>query len=128
MSPFESLLQLFLLMILFCGLMPLLGGGLLYQGLQKYNVTDVPLSKCMTVFCCATGAAYLLMMILGRVLPEAASVAGIAMGCLLIVLVEFALVGLMLKKFTSNAVLIEGGAVLVTNLVGYGLVLFAVSA
>jgi hypothetical protein len=128
MTLAEGLLQLLLLIILFCGLMPTLGGCLLYQALRKYNIADVPLSKCMTAFFSATGVAYLLMMLLRGWLPDVGGMEGVVMGCLLVVLVELALIGVMLKKFTPSVFLIEAGAVFVTNLLGYGLVLYSVSA
>jgi hypothetical protein len=128
MTQTEALLQLLLLIILFCGLMPWFGGGLLYRTFRKFNVADVPLSKCLTAFFSATGVAYLLMMVLRGWLPDVGSVAGVMMGCVVVVLVELALIGVMLKKFTPNVFLIEAGAVLVTNVVGYSLVLLSVSA
>ena len=128
MTPTEAVLQLLLLIIVFCGLMPSLGGSLLYRTFRKYNVADVPLSRCMTAFFSATGVAYLLMMFLRGWLPDVTSVTGIVMACLLVVLVELALIGVMLKKFNAIVLLIEAGAVVVTNLIGYSLVLMSVSA
>jgi hypothetical protein len=82
----------------------------------------------MTAFFSATGVAYLLMMLLRGWLPDVGGMEGVVMGCLLVVLVELALIGVMLKKFTPSVFLIEAGAVFVTNLLGYGLVLYSVSA
>jgi hypothetical protein len=128
MTQAEALLQLLLLIILFCGLMPALGGGLLYQTFRKYNIADVPLPKCMTAFFSAAGVAYLLMMVLRGWLPEVDTLAGVVLGCFLVVLVELALIGAMLKRFSAIVLVVEAGTVVITNLVGYSLVLLSVSA
>jgi hypothetical protein len=81
----------------------------------------------MTAFFGATGAAYLLMMVLRGWLPDVGSVEGIVMSGLLVVLVELTLIGVMLKKFTARGLVIEAGTVLLTKVVGYSLVLYSVS-
>jgi len=78
MDPFQSLLTWFLLGALFCGGMPLFGGALLYHGLQRHSAGEFPLRKCIKCFFIAAGVAYLLMMLLGRWMPEIGSAAALA--------------------------------------------------
>jgi hypothetical protein len=121
MSPGHALLNLFLVCLLFCGLMPLAGGALLYQGFQKYNVPDLPLRRCISFFFAAAGVAYLLMLLVGRFLPEAGNVAGMALAGAVVVAMELALIVVLVRKFTTVAILVEASAVIATNLAGYAL-------
>src|SRR5262249_36929397 len=72
----------------------------------------------------AAALAYLFMMTAGRLLPELAGVLALLLAATLVVFVELLLVAVLLRKFTARALLIEAGAVLLTNLAGYGLVLY----
>ena len=122
MSTFQSLLNLFLAGILFCGVMPLFGGGLLYQGLQRIQIVEFPLRRCMYFFFAAAGAAYMLMMIVGRYLPGLGSVEGIVLAGMVVAAVELALIAVLVQKFTAKALLIEAASVVATNVAGYTVV------
>ena len=127
MDPFQSLLTWFLLGALFCGGMPLLGGALLYHGLQRYSAGEFPLRKCIKCFFIAAGVAYLLMMVLGRWMPpEISSAAAIALACLCVTLIELALISMLMRRFTPRAILTQAAAILATNVTGYTMVAFLV--
>ena len=122
MTVFESLMQLALLAGIFCVLMPMVGGSLLHHGLQRVRV-DQPLALCLKVFFGATGTAYLIMMGVGRMLPEPGKLTGILFTAGIVVVVELAFIALLLRKGTRAALLVEAAVVLLTNTIGYGLVL-----
>ena|SRR5216684_3440467 len=122
MDPLQSLLTWCLLGALFCGGMPLFGGALLYQGLHKYSAGEIPLRKCIKCFFIAAGVAYLLMMLLGRWMPEIGQAAAIAFACLFVTLIELGLISMLVRRFTPSAILTEAAAVLTTNVAGYTMV------
>jgi len=122
MHPLQSLLTWCLLGALFCGAMPLFGGALLYHGLQRYSPGEFPLRKCIKCFFIAAGVAYLLMMFLGRWLPEIGPAAALAFACFCVTLVELALITMLVRRFTLSALLTEAAAVLTTNVAGYTMV------
>src|SRR5262249_48734175 len=119
MHPLQSLLTWCLLGALFCGGMPLLGGALLYHGLQRHSAGEFPLRKCIKCFFIAAGVAYLLMMLLGRWMPATSS---IAFACLCVTLVELALISMLMRRFTPRAILTQAAAILATNVAGYTMV------
>ena len=126
MHPLQSLLTWCLLGALFCGGMPLFGGALLYHGLQRHSAGEFPLRKCIKCFFIAAGVAYLLMMLLGRWMPEIGSAAALAFACLCVTLVELALISMLMRRFTPRAILTQAAAILATNVTGYTMVAFLV--
>src|SRR6516162_6754292 len=105
MSPAQALLNLFLVCTLFCGIMPLAGGALLYQGFQKYNVPDLSLRRCISFFFAAAGVAYVLMLVIGRFLPQSGNAVGMALAGSVVVALELALIVVLVRKFTTAAIL-----------------------
>jgi hypothetical protein len=128
MSPFESLLRLFFAMILFCGVMPLAGGNLLCKGLQLGKFSERSLPFCVRVFFAAAGSAYLLMMIIGQVVPQQGTLAGLVLGASVVVLVELLLIAALVRKFTARILLIETAAVVMTNAAGFVLVFLFITS
>jgi hypothetical protein len=124
MSALESLLNLALMAGLFCILMPLFGGVFLHKGLHAMRVDrDRPLSLCLKVFCGAAGTAYLATMFLGRYLPAIDEPGGVFLTGSAVAAIELLILVPLLRRFNARTVLVELAAVIVTNVVGYSLVL-----
>jgi hypothetical protein len=124
MSALQSVLNLLLMAGLFCVLMPLFGGTFLHKGFHALRIDrDRPLSLCMKVFCGAAGTAYLATMFLGRYLPAIDQPGGLFMTGSAVAAIELVILAVLLRRPNARTVLVEVAAVVVTNVIGYSLVL-----
>jgi hypothetical protein len=119
-NPLHALVTLFVMIAVYCAVMPTLGGFLLFKGVQRCRLEELPLSKCINVFFVAAGAAYMLMVALSRLMPLGEDV-GIIVAFSVVVSVEMGIIAVLVRRFTAGILLIEAGAVLLTNLAGYTL-------
>lgn len=122
MSLNQSLFQMGAFAFLFFLVMPVGGGLLLYGGFRLGRV-NVPLPSCLRAFFVAAGLACLAMIFCNGLLPAASPLGRVLLAGVAVSTLEMLWFAVDLRQLTPRALLIQLAAVLLTNLVGYSIVL-----
>lgn len=121
MNAMQDFLRYASALAIFCLAAPLIGGFILKKGFDMVHIPDVTLGYCAKVFYAASFTAYLLLIpynyyLQAKLLPPIIGQAIIIIGT------QLAYIPLLLRKYTRDALLVEAGAVLLTNLISFGLI------
>jgi hypothetical protein len=119
MHPIEYLAQFILMLLLFLGAMPVLGGCLIHYGMERGKIDrGITLWRTVKIFLVAAGCAYVLVIMLGWVVPGLTGLGVIVAACIIAV-VEVPVICYQLRPYTKHLAAVVVVAVLVTNATGY---------
>jgi hypothetical protein len=119
MHPLEYLAQFILMLLVFLGAMPALGGSLIHYGLERSKIDrGITRWRAIKIFLAAAGCAYVLVVMLGWVVPGLTG-SGVIVAACIIAVVEVPVICYQLRPSTTHLAAIVVVAVLLTNAAGY---------
>jgi hypothetical protein len=119
MGPLEFAVAIFGGLILYCLVLPALGGGLMFKGLQAAGVENAPSSLCLRVAFASTYVAFFLV-IINRYLPDSSTMEGRLTWAATLFSTQVVFVVILMRNYAPRVLLIEIGSFLFANAVTFG--------
>src|SRR5690348_11967406 len=108
MGLLELILTLSAGLMLYCLVLPALGGGLMYKGLQRAVVENAPFNLSFKLAFPSTYSSFFMLLVLGRyVLPDSSPLEGRLIWLATMLTMQLVLVVVLMRNYTPRALVIE---------------------